>query len=205
MLAGIIGTIQAGRRSNWCLEWAGRCAMASWILPCRKTLFREIKVKRNPQCARLPASIRRLQRALRGLRSVCGLCRATVTTYPKCVCSFHNQDGVMMAEMKALVCRECGKEYPTKAIHVCGNVLGPRSRSPPITLKPKQIISGARRLRRDRGACGGMLTCLPLEGTNYLGPHAGNDAAGPGEELAGFHPPSTIGTSRATRSVNPPC
>ena len=30
-----------------------------------------------------------------------------------------------MAKMKALVCRECGKEYPTKAIHVCEMCLGP--------------------------------------------------------------------------------
>ena len=30
-----------------------------------------------------------------------------------------------MATMKALVCRECGKEYPTKAIHVCEMCFGP--------------------------------------------------------------------------------
>ena len=24
-----------------------------------------------------------------------------------------------MAKMKALICRECGKEYPTEALHVC--------------------------------------------------------------------------------------
>ena len=30
-----------------------------------------------------------------------------------------------MAKMKALVCRECGKEYPTKAIHVCEMSFGP--------------------------------------------------------------------------------
>ena len=30
-----------------------------------------------------------------------------------------------MAKMKALVCRECGKEYPTKAIHVCEMCFGP--------------------------------------------------------------------------------
>ena len=30
-----------------------------------------------------------------------------------------------MAKMKALVCRECGKEYPTEAIHVCELCFGP--------------------------------------------------------------------------------
>lgn len=30
-----------------------------------------------------------------------------------------------MAKMKALVCRECAKEYPTKAIHVCEMCFGP--------------------------------------------------------------------------------
>ena len=30
-----------------------------------------------------------------------------------------------MPKMKALVCRECGKEYPTKAIHVCEMCFGP--------------------------------------------------------------------------------
>ena len=30
-----------------------------------------------------------------------------------------------MAKMKSLVCRECGKEYPTKAIHVCELCFGP--------------------------------------------------------------------------------
>jgi len=30
-----------------------------------------------------------------------------------------------MGTMKALVCRECGKEYPTKAIHVCEMCFGP--------------------------------------------------------------------------------
>ncbi len=30
-----------------------------------------------------------------------------------------------MTKMKALVCRECGKEYPTKAIHVCEMCFGP--------------------------------------------------------------------------------
>ena len=30
-----------------------------------------------------------------------------------------------MAKMKALVCRECGKEYPPKAIHVCEMCFGP--------------------------------------------------------------------------------
>ena len=30
-----------------------------------------------------------------------------------------------MSKMKALVCRECGKEYPPKAIHVCEMCFGP--------------------------------------------------------------------------------
>ena len=30
-----------------------------------------------------------------------------------------------MSKMKSLVCRECGKEYPTAAIHVCEMCFGP--------------------------------------------------------------------------------
>ena len=33
--------------------------------------------------------------------------------------------GDIMTKMKALVCRECGKEYPTAAIHVCEMCFGP--------------------------------------------------------------------------------
>lgn len=77
----------------------------------------------------------------------------------------------MMSKMKALVCRECGKEYPTKAIHVCEMCFGPlevKYNYDEIkkTISRKKIEDGPRSMWR-------YLDLLPVEGTNFVGPHAG--------------------------------
>jgi threonine synthase len=76
-----------------------------------------------------------------------------------------------MNKMKALVCRECGKEYPTKAIHVCEMCFGPlevKYNYDEIkkTISRKKIEDGPHSMWR-------YLDLLPVEGTNFVGPHAG--------------------------------
>ncbi len=76
-----------------------------------------------------------------------------------------------MSKMKALVCRECGKEYPTKAIHVCEMCFGPlevKYNYDEIkqAISRKKIESGPHSMWR-------YLDLLPVEGTNFVGPHAG--------------------------------
>ena len=76
-----------------------------------------------------------------------------------------------MEKMKALVCRECGKEYPTEAIHVCELCFGPlevkynydeiRER-----ISRDSIVSGPKSLWRYK-------ELLPIEGTPTVGIHAG--------------------------------
>jgi threonine synthase len=76
-----------------------------------------------------------------------------------------------MSKMKALVCRECGKEYPTKAIHVCEMCFGPLEvkydyEEIKRTVSRKRIEEGPHSMWRYRDL-------LPVEGTNFVGPHAG--------------------------------
>src|SRR5215470_4140091 len=76
-----------------------------------------------------------------------------------------------MAKMKALVCRECGKEYPTKATHVCEMCFGPLEvkynyEEIKKSISRKTIEQGPRSMWR-------YLDLLPVEGTNFVGPHAG--------------------------------
>ncbi len=77
----------------------------------------------------------------------------------------------MANKMKALVCRECGKEYPIKAIHVCELCFGP--------LEVKYNYDAIKqRISRDRIASGPhsmwrYIDLLPVEGTASVGPHAG--------------------------------
>ncbi len=76
-----------------------------------------------------------------------------------------------MSKMKALVCRECGKEYPTKAIHVCEMCFGPlevKYNYDEIkkTISRKKIEGGPHSMWR-------YLDLLPVEGTSFVGPHAG--------------------------------
>jgi threonine synthase len=76
-----------------------------------------------------------------------------------------------MAKMKALVCRECGKEYPAKAIHVCEMCFGPlevKYNYDEIkkTISRKTIEDGPLSMWR-------YIDLLPVEGTSLVGPHAG--------------------------------
>ncbi|MCH7996516.1 MAG: threonine synthase [Chloroflexi bacterium] len=76
-----------------------------------------------------------------------------------------------MAIMKALVCRECGKEYPTEAIHVCELCFGPlevKYNYDEIKAKVsrKSIEAGPRSLWRYQDF-------LPIEGKPTVGLHAG--------------------------------
>lgn len=76
-----------------------------------------------------------------------------------------------MAKMKALVCRECGKEYPVKAIHVCEMCFGPlevKYNYDEIkrTISRKTIEDGPLSMWR-------YIDLLPVEGSSLVGPHAG--------------------------------
>ncbi|MGQ0811574.1 MAG: threonine synthase [Nitrospiraceae bacterium] len=76
-----------------------------------------------------------------------------------------------MTKMKALVCRECGKEYPTKAIHVCEMCFGPlevKYNYDEIrkTISRKTIEQGPASMWR-------YMDLLPVEGPAVIGPHAG--------------------------------
>ncbi|HEX9742629.1 MAG TPA: threonine synthase [Nitrospiraceae bacterium] len=79
-----------------------------------------------------------------------------------------------MAKMKSLVCRECGKEYPTKAIHVCELCFGPlevKYNYDEIknSISRKKIEDGPRSMWR-------YLDLLPVESASIasvIGPHAG--------------------------------
>ena len=76
-----------------------------------------------------------------------------------------------MAKMKALVCRECGKEYLTKAIHVCEMCFGPLEVKYNYT-EVKQVIS-RQKIEDGPQSMWRYADLLPVEGTSYLGPHAG--------------------------------
>ena len=76
-----------------------------------------------------------------------------------------------MTKMKALVCRECAKEYPTKAIHVCEMCFGPLEvkynyEEIKKSISRKKILDGPLSMWR-------YVDLLPVEGTNFVGPHAG--------------------------------
>jgi threonine synthase len=76
-----------------------------------------------------------------------------------------------MKKMKALVCRECGKEYPTLAIHVCEMCFGPLEvkynyDEIKTTISRQKIEEGPRSMWR-------YLDLLPIEGAPTVGLHAG--------------------------------
>ena len=77
----------------------------------------------------------------------------------------------MTKKMQSLVCRECGKEYPTQDIHVCELCFGPLEVKYDYTaikqvMTKEKILSGPPSLWR-------YADLLPVEGTNYVGLHAG--------------------------------
>ena len=76
-----------------------------------------------------------------------------------------------MKKMKALSCRECGKEYPTQAIHVCEMCFGP------LEVKYnyeeiKQVIS-RQRIEDGPKSMWRYIDLLPIEGRASIGAHAG--------------------------------
>jgi threonine synthase len=76
-----------------------------------------------------------------------------------------------MAKMKALVCRECGKEYPTKAIHVCDMCFGPLE----VKYNYEEIKKTISRRKIEDGPLSmwRYIDLLPVEGAATVGPHAG--------------------------------
>ncbi|OGW66670.1 MAG: threonine synthase [Nitrospirae bacterium RIFCSPLOWO2_02_FULL_62_14] len=79
-----------------------------------------------------------------------------------------------MAKMKSLVCRECGKEYPTKAIHVCELCFGPLE----VKYNYDEIMKGLSRKKIEDGprSMWRYLDLLPVESASVasvIGPHAG--------------------------------
>lgn len=76
-----------------------------------------------------------------------------------------------MAKMKALICRECAKEYTTEAIHVCELCFGPLEvkynyEEIKDTISRQKIQSGPLSLWR-------YSDLLPVEGVGTVGIHAG--------------------------------
>lgn len=76
-----------------------------------------------------------------------------------------------MAKMKALICRECGKEYPTEALHVCELCFGPlevKYNYDEIreVMSRASIEAGPKSLWRYK-------ELLPIEGGPTIGLHAG--------------------------------
>ncbi len=79
-----------------------------------------------------------------------------------------------MAKMKSLVCRECGKEYPTKAIHVCELCFGPLE----VKYNYDEIKQSISRRKIEEGPLSmwRYLDLLPVESPSVatvIGPHAG--------------------------------
>jgi threonine synthase len=76
-----------------------------------------------------------------------------------------------MPKMKALVCRECGKDYPTAAIHVCELCFGP------LEVKYdyeaiKQVVS-RQKIEAGPHSMWRYADLLPIEGAPTVGLHAG--------------------------------
>src|SRR5438132_1961813 len=76
-----------------------------------------------------------------------------------------------MGTMKALVCRECGKEYPTKAIHVCEMCFGPLE----VKYNYEEIKKGISRKKIQDGSHSiwRYADLMPIEGASSVGPYAG--------------------------------
>lgn len=76
-----------------------------------------------------------------------------------------------MAKMRALVCRECGKEYPVKAIHVCEMCFGPLE----VKYNYDEIKKNISRKKIEDGPLSmwRYIDLLPVEGVSLVGPYAG--------------------------------
>ena len=112
--------------------------------------------------------------------------------------------GVTMDKMKALVCRECGKEYPTKAIHVCEMCFGP------LEVKYNyEEIKKTHFPQEDRGRPAQHVAlsrpACRSKAPAFVGPHAGIDAAGAREESRRLSRHSTSSILRTIRSITRRC
>lgn len=76
-----------------------------------------------------------------------------------------------MPKMKALVCRECGKEYPTGAIHVCEMCFGPLEVKYDYAAI-KQVVS-RKKIEAGPHSMWRYADLLPIEGAPTVGLHAG--------------------------------
>ena len=85
-----------------------------------------------------------------------------------------------MAKMKALVCRECGKEYPTKAIHVCEMCFGPLEVKYNYA-EVKQVIS-RKKIEEGPRSMWRYADLLPVEGPIFIGPACRPDTVGARQE-----------------------
>ncbi len=76
-----------------------------------------------------------------------------------------------MAKMKALICRECGKEYPTEALHVCELCFGPLE----VKYNYEEIKEAMSRASVEAGpkSLWRYKELLPIEGGPTIGLHAG--------------------------------
>jgi threonine synthase len=76
-----------------------------------------------------------------------------------------------MAKMKSLVCRECGKEYPTVDLHVCDLCFGPLE----VNYNYEEIKQAISRAKIEGGprSLWRYIDLLPIEGQGTIGPHAG--------------------------------
>ena len=76
-----------------------------------------------------------------------------------------------MAKMKALICRECGKEYPTEALHVCELCFGPLE----VKYNYDEIKESMSRASVEAGpkSLWRYKELLPIEGGPTVGLHAG--------------------------------
>ncbi len=76
-----------------------------------------------------------------------------------------------MAKMKALICRECGKEYPTEALHVCELCFGPLE----VKYNYDEIKEALSRASVEAGpkSLWRYKELLPVEGRPTVGLHAG--------------------------------
>jgi threonine synthase len=76
-----------------------------------------------------------------------------------------------MAKMNSLVCRECGKEYPTVDLHVCDLCFGPLE----VKYNYDEIKQGISRAKIEAGphSLWRYIDLLPIEGSATIGTHAG--------------------------------
>lgn len=76
-----------------------------------------------------------------------------------------------MAKMKALICRECGKEYPMEALHVCELCFGPLE----VKYNYDEIKEAMSRASIEAGpkSLWRYKELLPIEGGPTIGLHAG--------------------------------